>query len=66
MGTEAVGMAMAMQQQALQQAVSTSVMKMGMDTVKQSAGAITEMMQEQTAVARAAQPHLGSLLDIKA
>ena len=47
-----------MQAQSLQQAVSTSVMKMEMDSTKQSAQALIEMMEKSVL------PHLGSQLDI--
>lgn len=51
-------MATQMQAQNLQQAVSTSVMKMEMDTAKESAQALIEMMEKSVL------PHLGSQLDI--
>lgn len=51
-------MAAQMQAQNLQQAVSTSVMKMQMDNVKESAQALIEMMEKSVL------PHLGSQLDI--
>jgi len=47
-----------MQAQSLQQAVSTSVLKMEMDSAKQSAQALIEMME------KSALPHLGNQLDI--
>lgn len=47
-----------MQAQSLQQAVSTSVMKMEMDSAKQSAQALIEMMEKSVL------PHLGNQLDI--
>jgi hypothetical protein len=51
-------MATMMQAQSLQYAVSTSVMKMEMDTAKQSAQALIEMMEKSVL------PHLGNQLDI--
>lgn len=63
MGMDAVGMAMGMQTAALQQKVATSVFKMGLDAAKEQGQALTDMMDD---VARAAQPHLGSNLDITA
>jgi len=68
MGTEAIaGMAMNMQTQRLQQAVGTSVMKMAMDSNRESASALVDMMQvDIQAMEKSVQPHLGSRLDVLA
>lgn len=61
------GMAMNMQTQRLQQAVGTSVMKMSMDSAKDQASVLADMMKTNTqAMEIAVSPHLGSRLDVLA
>lgn len=68
MGTEAIaGMAMNMQTQQLQQQVGASIMKMAMDSSRESANALVDMMNVSIrAMERSVQPHLGSNLDVLA
>lgn len=65
MGMDAVGAALEFQQAKLAQEIGTGVMKLSMDSMKKSAQAMTDMIDDSAAVARAAQPHLGSNLDIQ-
>ena len=60
------GMAMSMQTQRLQQAVGTSVMKMGMDNAKEQAQVLTEMMSKTQSMESSVNPHLGSRLNVLA
>lgn len=61
------GMATELQAAKLQQAVGTSVMKMGMDVAKDAGQAVVEMMNKSLqGMERSVNPHLGSILDIMA
>lgn len=61
------GQAMSMQAAQLQQMVAMQVMKMSMDSTRQSAQAITDMMKVNTQVLEhSVQPHLGSRIDVLA
>lgn len=60
------GQAMSMQAAQLQQMVAMQVMKMSMDSTRQSAQAITEMMKVNTQVLEnSVQPHLGNNIDVR-
>jgi head-tail adaptor len=60
------GQAMSMQAAKLQQMVAMQVMKMSMDSTRQSAQAITEMMKVNTQVLEnSVQPHLGNNIDVR-
>lgn len=59
------GQAMSMQAGLLQQMVAMQVMKMSMDSTRQSAQAITDMMKVNTqALEHSVQPHLGNMIDV--
>ncbi len=59
------GQAMSMQAAQLQQMVAMQVMKMSMDSTRQSAQAITDMMKVNTQVLEhSVQPHLGNSIDV--
>ena len=60
------GMSMQMQAASLQQAVSTSVMKMQLDTSKDSAQALLDMMSGTQIMEKTVNPHLGARLDVLA
>jgi len=66
MDTAAIaGQAMNMATARLQQEVATSVLKMGLDSAKQQAQAITDVMKVSTqAMERSVNPHLGARLDV--
>jgi head-tail adaptor len=60
------GQAMSMQAAQLQQMVAMQVMKMSMDSTRQSAQAITDMMKVNTQVLEhSVQPHLGNNIDVR-
>ncbi|MGS0763329.1 YjfB family protein [Syntrophomonas curvata] len=61
------GLAMSMQAAQLQQMAAMQVMKMSMDSTRQSAQAITDMMKVNTQLLEnSVQPHLGSTIDVLA
>lgn len=60
------GMSMQMQAASLQQAVSTRVMKMQLDTTKDSAQAMLNMMQSNQIMEKSVNPQLGARLDVLA
>lgn len=61
------GLAMSMQAAQLQQMAAMQVMKMSMDSTRQSAQAITDMMKVNTQLLENfVQPHLGSTIDVLA
>lgn len=63
--TAIAGMAMDMQAARLQQEISMGIMKMQMDTVKESGQMLVEMMKNSTqAMEKSVNPHLGQVLDI--
>ncbi|PKM76220.1 MAG: putative motility protein [Firmicutes bacterium HGW-Firmicutes-15] len=68
MDTNAIaGMAMGMKAASLQQAVSTGVLKMQMDSTEQSAQALVKMMNVNTQIMeKSVNPYLGASVDILA
>lgn len=59
------GLSMQMKSASLQQAVTTSVMKMQLDSTEGSAQALLEMMST-TQMEKSVNPHLGARLDVLA
>ena len=59
-------LSMQMQAASLQQAVGTSVMKMQLDTTKDSAQALLNMMPSNQIMEKSVLPHLGARLDVLA
>lgn len=66
MDTAAIaGQAMNLATAKLQQQVGTSIMKMSMDSTKEQAQAMTDMMKANAQVMeRSVNPHLGTRLDV--
>lgn len=60
------GMAVSMKQTQFRQEVGTAVLKMGMDQGRQAGEMINQVLQASTKAMRAAQPHLGSNIDLYA
>ena len=58
-------MSISMHQSKLIQDASLSVMKMAMDSAKVNAENMAEMLSQTQVLEHAAQPYLGSLIDIK-
>jgi hypothetical protein len=58
-------LSMNLSQTKVMQDVSTSVMKIAMDTAKASAEGLTEMLSQTKAMEMSVQPHLGGNLDIR-